>query len=67
LELESWVTIRHKVAHGDRLPKEARYTGLITGKFKGEPRLTRRDASRCLSFFETIVSRTAAQAASLHP
>jgi hypothetical protein len=66
-ELESWVTIRHKIAHGDRLPDEARYRAFITGKLKGEPRLTRRDASRCLSFFERVVEVTAGEASRLHP
>ncbi len=61
------MTIRHKIAHGDKLPTEPRYRALITGKLKGEPRLTRRDASRCLAFFEKVVAVTAGEASRITP
>lgn len=61
-EVDSWVTVRHAIAHGVRLPKEKRYRHLVTGTLKGEPRLLRRDADRCLNFFEHLVASTAAEA-----
>lgn len=61
-ELDSWVNVRHAIAHGVELPQDRRYRDLITGKEKGKPRLLRRNADRCLNFFEQVVAATGAEA-----
>lgn len=66
-ELDTWIQIRHKIAHGDALPAEPRFTALATGARAGVPRLKRADADRCLSFFERLVSVTGQQADTQFP
>ena len=61
-ELDSWVNVRHAIAHGVELPQDRRYRDLISGKEKGKPRLLRRNADRCLNFFEQLVAATGAEA-----
>jgi hypothetical protein len=67
-ELDSWLQVRHKIAHGDALSAAPRFQGLVSGRSRqGEPRLTRRDADRCASFFRMLVDVTTAEAGRLHP
>ncbi len=57
-ELDTWVLIRHKIAHGDAIPAEPRFQALATGQRNGVPRLKRIDADRCLTFFQQLVAVT---------
>ena len=61
-ELDSWLQIRHKLAHGDALPVGRRYQNLVTGGQGGRSRLKRSDANRCIRFFAKLVEVTAAEA-----
>jgi hypothetical protein len=66
-ELDTWVLIRHKIAHGDSLPAEPRFQRLATGERKGLPRIKRADADRCLRFFERLVAITDSEATKAYP
>lgn len=61
-ELDTWILIRHKIAHGDVLPAEPRFIALATGSRAGVPRLKRANADRCLNFFQQLVSVTGNEA-----
>jgi hypothetical protein len=61
-ELDSWLQVRHKLAHGDTLPAGRRYDQLVTGRRGNQSRLKRRDANRCIAFFSKLVDATAAEA-----
>ena len=61
-ELDSWLQVRHRLAHGDRLPTEKRYEQLVTGRRGNDRRLNRRDANRCIAFFSKLVDATAREA-----
>ena len=66
-ELDTWIQIRHKIAHGDALPAEPHFTALATGARAGVPRLKRANADRCLSFFKRLVSVTGVEAHTQFP
>lgn len=66
-ELDSWIKVRHAIAHGSSMPSEKRYQHLVTGRAKGQRRLLRRDADRCLNFFERLVAVTATEANKAYP
>ena len=66
-ELDTWILIRHKIAHGDVLPAEARFVALATGSRAGVPRLKRANADRCLNFFQQPVNVTGNEAANRFP
>jgi hypothetical protein len=53
-EIDGWLEIRHKLAHGASLPSSA----LISGSTKDGPSLHRADAERCIEFFEAVVQAT---------
>lgn len=61
-ELDSWVSIRHAIAHGVPLPTDRRFRPLVTGTLRGQPRLLRRDADRCVNFFGRLVAVTGLEA-----
>ena len=61
-ELDSWLLIRHKIAHGDVFSVEPRFANLVTGHSQGRPTLLRRNADRCISFFEQIALATSTEA-----
>lgn len=54
-ELDSWLLVRHAIAHGSALPAVG---DRVSGRYKGNPQLTRRDADRCASFFDGLVGAT---------
>lgn len=66
-ELDTWIQIRHKIAHRDALPADPRFTALATGARAGVPRLKRANADRCLHFFERLVCVTGDEAKKLFP
>ena len=66
-ELDTWIQIRHKIAHGDALPAEPRFIALATGARAGVPRLKRANADRCLNFFQRLVSVTGDEADTQFP
>lgn len=66
-ELDSWLQVRHKLAHGDTLPTGQRYAQLVTGRRGNQPRLKRRDSNRCIAFFSKLVDVTAGEAARQFP
>jgi len=66
-ELDTWIQVRHKIAHGDALPAEARFTALATGARAGVPRLKRANADRCLNFFQRLVTVTGDEADTQYP
>jgi len=61
-ELDTWIQIRHKIAHGDAIPPEPRYVAFATGCRTGVRRLRRVDADRCLNFVQKLVGVTSAAA-----
>jgi hypothetical protein len=62
-ELDGWLTVRHKIAHGDQLPAN----NLVTGRTQLGPSIHRKDAERCIVFFEALVRVTADAAARQFP
>ena len=58
-ELDAWLLVRHRIAHGDTLPSDAER---VSGKSTGTPQLLRRNAQRCIAFFEALVMATDASA-----
>jgi hypothetical protein len=58
-ELDAWLLIRHRIAHGDALPADPER---VTGTDHGEPQLMRRNADRCVKFFHGLVMSTSAAA-----
>lgn len=64
-ELDRWMLVRHKIAHGDTLPNDQE---LVSGRsFHGEPRVKRENAARCTSFFGALVAATSAEAHATFP
>jgi hypothetical protein len=57
-EIDGWLDVRHKIAHGAQLPQRA----LVSGRTQSGPSLYRSDAERCLEFFEAVVRVTAGEA-----
>lgn len=66
-EMDTWILIRHKIAHGDALPAEPRFIAVATGSRAGVPRLKRANADRCLNFFQRLGAVTGDEAANLFP
>jgi hypothetical protein len=66
-ELDGWLQVRHKIAHGDVFPAIPSVTAFVTGSRAGVPRLQRRDADRCVSFFSALVTATTAEADRVYP
>jgi hypothetical protein len=66
-ELDAWLQVRHKLAHGDALPTGHRYAQLVTGRKGSQWRLKRRDANRCIAFFAKLVDVTVKEAAQQFP
>lgn len=62
-EIDDWLRVRHKIAHGSALPP----LGIITGTSKAGPTLRRSDAERCIQFFEQVASVTASAAHAQFP
>jgi hypothetical protein len=57
-EIDGWLDVRHKIAHGARLPA----SNFVSGRTQSGPSLHRADAERCVEFFEAVVAATAAAA-----
>lgn len=57
-EIDGWLEVRHKIAHGARLPASR----LVSGRTNGGPTLHRSDAEQCIEFFEAVVTATAFEA-----
>lgn len=55
LRMDEWLSVRHAVAHGDRLPEKSVLTRLPSGDYS----LTRYNAEVCMNFFSAAVTRTA--------
>jgi hypothetical protein len=66
-ELDTWILIRHKIAHGDALPAEPRFIAVATGSRGGVPRLKRANADRCPNFFQRLVAVTGDKAENQFP
>jgi hypothetical protein len=62
-EIDGWLEIRHKIAHGDTLPTSE----FVSGRTKNGPSFHRRDAERCIEFFEALGDATANEAARQYP
>lgn len=62
-EIDGWLDVRHKIAHGSQLPQ----SGLVSGRTQSGPSLHRKDAERCVEFFEALVRVTAGAAAAQFP
>lgn len=62
-ELDDWLTVRHKIAHGASLPA----IQIVSGRPIAGPQLWKKDAERCVEFFTAVVSATAAAAHSQFP
>ncbi len=57
-EINDWLNVRHKIAHGAPLPD----IPLVSGSTQSRPSLHRKDAERCIEFFEKVVCVTASTA-----
>jgi hypothetical protein len=57
-ELDAWLLVRHRIAHGDELPSDP---DRVSGTDRGKPQLMRKNSDRCVSFFEALVHATAAE------
>jgi len=55
-ELDAWLLVRHRIAHGDTLPKDSER---VSGTDRGKPQLMRKNADRCVGFFDALVRATA--------
>jgi hypothetical protein len=62
-EIDGWLEVRHKIAHGATLPASR----LVNGRTKSGPTLHRSDAEQCIEFFEEVVRVTASKAHSQFP
>jgi hypothetical protein len=62
-EIDGWLEVRHKIAHGAQLPA----TALVSGRTQHGPSLHRKDAERCVAFFEAVVQVTSDVAAVQFP
>lgn len=62
-EIDGWLAIRHKIAHGASLPESE----LVSGRPKSGPSLYRKDAERCVEFFRVVTGRTADRAHGQYP
>jgi hypothetical protein len=58
VELDQWLDVRHTIAHGSVLPASA----VVSGRTQSGPSLHRKDAERCVEFFEHVVTATADEA-----
>lgn len=54
-EIDGWLDVRHKIAHGAPLPA----TNFVSGRPQSGPSLHRRDAERCIDFFDKVAEITA--------
>ena len=54
-EIDGWLAVRHRIAHGAMLPA----SHLVSGRTQDGPSLHRKDAERCIAFFELVVRVTA--------
>lgn len=62
-ELNAWLDVRHKIAHGDTLPNAS----VVTGRAKGVPRLRLKDAMRSRKFFLKLADVTTTDAHAKFP
>jgi hypothetical protein len=62
-EIDGWLEVRHKIAHGAPLPE----SDLVSGRTKAGASLHRYDAERCIAFFEALVDVTREAAALQFP
>lgn len=62
-EIDGWLAVRHRIAHGAMLPA----SHLVSGRTKDGPSLHRKDAERCIAFFELVVRATADAAKAQFP
>lgn len=67
VELDSWLKVRHAVAHGNTLQPGRVYSALVTGSAAGRPIILRRDADRCVAFLTALVVATASRAHTQFP
>ncbi len=63
LELDRWLQVRHKIAHGDTLPA----LPIVTGGTRTAPTLRRKDVERCRRFFRKLADVTTAAANARFP
>jgi hypothetical protein len=59
-ELDAWLLVRHRIAHGASLPADPDH---VSGVDHGEAQLLRRNADRCVNFFQGLAMSTSAGAA----
>ena len=62
-EIDGWLLVRHAIVHGSDLPNSP----LVSGKAQNKPSLHRRDAERCIQFFDELVNATADESANQFP
>jgi hypothetical protein len=62
-EIDGWLEVRHKIAHGSPLPESR----LVRGRTKRGPTLHRSDAEQCIEFFEAVVAATTTAASAQYP
>lgn len=57
-EIDGWLNVRHKLAHGDTLPKIV-FVSTAQAPHKGRANPSSLHAEQCVEFFEAVVSVTA--------
>lgn len=62
-EIDGWLDVRHKIAHGSPLPENR----FVSGRTKAGATLHLADAEQCVEFFEKVVAATTASAGSEFP
>jgi hypothetical protein len=62
-EVDGWLDIRHKIAHGAPLPANE----FVSGRSQRGPSLHRKDAERCVWFFSAVVELTSNAAGQQFP
>jgi hypothetical protein len=62
-EIDGWLAIRHRIAHGAQLPE----SDLLSGRTKSGYSLLRVDAERCVEFFQVVADKTAKRAHVQYP
>jgi len=56
-ELDTWLQVRHRIAHGRDLD-DPRIRRLLSGTASGKPSLRKVDAERCIAFMEGLATAT---------
>jgi len=67
-ELDAWLQVRHRIAHGRVFDPTDRYLkSVLSGVSKSGLTLWRTDAERCIAFIDALATATALEAAAQFP